>query len=195
MQSDSMSTTVGRNLALERNRSASATASTPAACATADCSSPRRSASGRGEPTGRRRGPIFPGLSQDFQTFPSLLQGNSKHFPWRFPTKSKACWRLRRFLPRPSPATACRRRASIFQPITTSHFPQYFVFPKDNAAPTRPGQANEPGRDLRIAALGLRRWSVMRCDGIAGDVIPAKAGIPTRRLTRPSPAGFPLSRE
>jgi hypothetical protein len=26
------------------------------------------------------------------------------------------------------------------------------------ASPTRPGQANEPGRGLRIAALGSRRW-------------------------------------
>jgi hypothetical protein len=56
-----------------------------------------------------------------------------------------------------------RRRASIFQPITT------FVFPEDNVAPLGPApalravpdearQANAPGRDLWIAALGPRRW-------------------------------------
>ncbi len=51
-------------------RSASATASTPAVSATVDCSWPRRSGSGRAEPTDTGADQIFPSLSKDFQTFP-----------------------------------------------------------------------------------------------------------------------------
>jgi hypothetical protein len=120
----------------------------------------------------------FPRISKDFQGKSKLFQAFSKEIPNIFLGDFQRNQRLGgdsghfRFFCRlpvqavpsePLSPTTTAAELRFFECITT------FAFPEDNVAPLRLARAlrnvpdearlaNEPGRDLRIAALGARRW-------------------------------------